>query len=468
MSKAFALSIGVGNYRLMSKLPKTADDAKDIHSLLERAYGLNSFDGSMRLLINGSANLAGVRKGLDALVRRVEEDSIVFFYFSGHGGKQGNEKLYFCTYDTDPDDLEGTALERDELIHALNQITNKGVSRLVVFLDSCYAGGIAEGSTIKNPLDKLSQSDVAKMGSSYGLIVFASSHSSEESQTLKERSNSVFTACLLDVLGGKDEESIRPSIHVSDIHRYLANEVPKRAAPDRQRLRPFWSADDFAAIPYNPSYNPETYAQQENQRERERLRALEGSVPLPEQILVLRLAEAMFSLSRKELDDFGFDLAAADERLYDWAVEKLGLVGQINIIFDMIGDCLKLGIVDTLLTTLRKSYPRVLFKTNYLAYDQTPLFDALLERSSAGGIYEICAELQHRYPQLTGLNCEAIPTNANDAIDSLILRCKEANALSLLVQVIESGFPYVLWTAEEQAEDDSIEAAAEALMDYGR
>ena len=68
-------------------------------------------------------------------MHRVSEQSVVV-YFSGHGARDGDGRIYLVPADAKRDDLFATALWSKTFNNALEEL---GTDRLVVFLDTCHA-----------------------------------------------------------------------------------------------------------------------------------------------------------------------------------------------------------------------------------------------------------------------------------------------------------------------------------------
>jgi uncharacterized caspase-like protein len=115
-------------------------------------------------------------------------EDTVFIYFAGHGAPEedplnrdgdGIEK-YLLTYDTDPNDLYGTALPMDEIAKIFNRIQ---AERVVFIADSCYSGE-SGGRTIlaKGRRANLSEAFLERLTHGKGRIILTSSRANETSQ----------------------------------------------------------------------------------------------------------------------------------------------------------------------------------------------------------------------------------------------------------------------------------------------
>jgi len=136
--KAWAVVIGIDQYRNVPKLTYAATDAKSIAALLkEQGFDVVS-------LYDGAATRQAILHELgDRLPARVgEEDRIVIFY-AGHGETRkfggGTTMGYLLPVDGDASSLSATAIDMG-LIQSLAQALP--AKQILFLIDSCY-GGIA-------------------------------------------------------------------------------------------------------------------------------------------------------------------------------------------------------------------------------------------------------------------------------------------------------------------------------------
>lgn len=138
-----ALLIGVKNYRYLRSLSCSAADCQGLSETLQKITQVFQHpqihvhhDHSNRQL-----TLNAIKESLNELLGdgKVRRTDIVLIYFSGHGvlSKKNNE-LYLCLPDTEPNNIEETALSIQE---TLKQLKDSGIIHQVVILDACHSGG---------------------------------------------------------------------------------------------------------------------------------------------------------------------------------------------------------------------------------------------------------------------------------------------------------------------------------------
>jgi len=224
----YAIVVGVGN-----DLPQTVDDAKTIYDLLVNpgvcAYPKNN----VKLLIDHGATRQAIMDGLNWLVDSVNREvvaSTAVVYFSGHGG--AGPDYFLVPYDLMTDGYSRVILG-SEFSSKLKEIE---ADRLLVLLDTCHAGGIANLKTasghdcIKSPVTVEVLQELAK-GS--GRVVIASCHADETSEILSGEPLSVFTSALKDAFVGRGSFEQDGYVRVLDMATYVCRMVPNRTS-DRQ------------------------------------------------------------------------------------------------------------------------------------------------------------------------------------------------------------------------------------------
>jgi hypothetical protein len=104
--------------------------------------------------------------------------------------------------------------------------------RLVVLLDACHAAGAAHlktgnaSATFKSGLD---DKTYEALGRGAGRVVIASSRGDEVSCVLPGMKNSLFTAYLLEALGGAAASEDEDFVRVLDVFHHVSENVPVRA-----------------------------------------------------------------------------------------------------------------------------------------------------------------------------------------------------------------------------------------------
>lgn len=243
-----ALLIGVSEYQRISSLPDAIlNDVKDLAATLSSPTYCGYAQENVVSLLNADATRNAVLEGLSDLAARAAEDDTVCVYFSGHGtvfaGLGGGDSA-LLTVDSDLSDVAGTAISSGDLATALCQIK---AERILVFIDSCHAGGARIAKGLKYDQEHefksgYSETAFAKLAVGRGRALMASCRADEESGVIQGARNSVFTTALLAGLRGAAEKDGSGVIKVFDLFEYVADEVPKSVADDQH---PIFKADNL-------------------------------------------------------------------------------------------------------------------------------------------------------------------------------------------------------------------------------
>jgi len=223
LDNAYALIIGIGK-----DLPASVRDATAIYDILsdEELAGYNP--ENITLLTEKEATNTNILDAFDDLIKKVDEDSSVFLYYSGHGGtytdndiidlehpegtphkpeEENRSHYYLVPNNFDLKKYRETWVHSNDLKKKINQLKSR---RLIFFFDCCHAEGMTKaGPEIKAKSDNLKQrlqdpeGLVHKMDDGKGYSIVSSCRADELSWILGDDPNSLFTTCLLEVLQGE-------------------------------------------------------------------------------------------------------------------------------------------------------------------------------------------------------------------------------------------------------------------------
>ena len=138
MDNAYALIIGIADYRHITKLPATVrNDAQDVRGLLVDPQHGGYAPDNVKLLLDGEATREGILGALSDLAARTDPTSGLLIYISGHGGRvvsgarAGEYLLPVDTVLLSDEDLALTAIiSGAEFTGALKAIPTAGAGRL--------------------------------------------------------------------------------------------------------------------------------------------------------------------------------------------------------------------------------------------------------------------------------------------------------------------------------------------------
>jgi Caspase domain len=153
---------------------------------------------------------------------------IALFYFSGHGIKDDDGRLYFAAMDTEPQLLRSTAVPSDHMLAAMSRCRSR---QQVVLLDCCYAGAISKSMFSKGDDRAGVPERFASEGS--GRVIIAASDSIqvafEGGQISGEPALSVFTNALVEgIQTGEADQDGDGRVTLDELYDYVYDRVRQR------------------------------------------------------------------------------------------------------------------------------------------------------------------------------------------------------------------------------------------------
>lgn len=236
-SHGYGLLIGVGqaSYAQWS-LPVTVKDARALYRILTSPDLCAYPEDQVHVLSDDQATARSILEELGWLQDQARQDpqATMVVYFSGHGWQDsGTNRFFLIPHDVAPYDVRGTALPAETFT---NQIRMIAAQRLLVFIDTCHAAGMASSKdSPQTPLPPdLSQAnlpvsllDQLKQGA--GRAVFTSSLGQQRSWVRPDGSLSIYTYHLLEALQGAGNRPGDTLVHVSNLMNHLGRTVPTSA-----------------------------------------------------------------------------------------------------------------------------------------------------------------------------------------------------------------------------------------------
>ncbi len=241
LKKAYALLIGVGK-----DLPVTVRDANAIRNILADQHFAGYPKDNIILLTEEHATREGILSSFDQLIEKIDEDSSVLIFYSGHGGtyldndileeadhkpeEENHRHYYLLPNNFDPENFDETWVTAEELKHKIRSIPSR---RIVMLLDCCHAAGMTKSARLSTAqMQSRSMSNPEVMAQhiedGQGISIISSCREDQQSFILDGDSNSLFTKCLIEVLRGKHKENFTdPFIRITEVTQYLFKRVPE-------------------------------------------------------------------------------------------------------------------------------------------------------------------------------------------------------------------------------------------------
>jgi Caspase domain len=230
----YAIVVGISKYEHqgsgLSNLKYADRDARDFLAFLESPAGGSFREENIRALFNTEATAQNLRTALYTFLTKPGETDTVILFFAGHGDEDPNDNrnLYLLTYDTDPDNMGGTALPMWELQEVFLRVLK--ARRVITFTDSCHSFGISgERAHVSTKENNLINQYLTKAASSGERAVITASDISETSSE-DERwggGHGVFTHFLLQGLKGAADSNHDGTVTTGELFAYLSAQVRK-------------------------------------------------------------------------------------------------------------------------------------------------------------------------------------------------------------------------------------------------
>jgi len=140
-NRTFALLVGISDYGgRASDLEHTAEDARHLGDALVERAGLHPDDTV--LLVDSQATIGNVRQALTNLAGRMTVADELIVFYSGHGNRVRRDS--YQPADPDAVDETLTLYDDDLLDDELAALLDPVPGRVLLVLDSCFAGGFAK------------------------------------------------------------------------------------------------------------------------------------------------------------------------------------------------------------------------------------------------------------------------------------------------------------------------------------
>ena len=225
--QSWALLVGVEGYQLASPLVFTNNDVVRLsEALIDRA----GVAPERILRMTDAEEDSSLHPNKANLEARIEEwlalpgaDDQIIVYFSGHGFRAADERMYLAPLDCDPDSPATTGVSVSWL---RDKIAACRARMKLLVLDSCHAGS-EKG-------DEAFEIAAAKdLGERFrdltGVVTLASSGAEEKSQLWPEMEQSLYSYWLVQALKGHADDDGDGDLTIDELNEYLHRNVAETA-----------------------------------------------------------------------------------------------------------------------------------------------------------------------------------------------------------------------------------------------
>ncbi|WP_194238844.1 caspase family protein, partial [Streptomyces spongiae] len=232
---------GNGDYDHLEELPCVAKDLDVMADLLARL----GYEAPHRV---SGCTAQGLRKELAdwAAAEGDRGDGVLVLYYTGHGDRSSDDRHYVLCQDSRPGLLKGTAVATEDVVGI---VTETGLRRLLLILDTCYAGQGAVDAVreLARSLTATRDADQHRL-TSFSVIAAA--------RPLELAADGAFTEAFRDAvddptLGGPRQRKLYVEQVVDRVNDLLA-----ATSPGQHATFGTLSGDEVALLP-NPRYSPD-------------------------------------------------------------------------------------------------------------------------------------------------------------------------------------------------------------------
>jgi tetratricopeptide (TPR) repeat protein len=226
----WALIVGISTYQHERwNLQYAHRDAEALYDLIHKPSGGGFDDRHIRKLINDQATTRNVYKALRSFLKGPKAEDVVLIYLACHGAPDPDlpENVYLITYDTDPDDISGTAVPMREIDLSLQE--NLKAKRTIIIADACHSGVLGgkglrsadETAPVNRYLQSLSESQAGG-----ALLTSARSNETSREDAKWGEGHGVFTYYLLKGMEGEADRNPKNGIvTVGELFDYVWEKV---------------------------------------------------------------------------------------------------------------------------------------------------------------------------------------------------------------------------------------------------
>jgi uncharacterized caspase-like protein len=228
----WAVIVGVSKYAddQITPLDYADDDARALyHFFTSESAGLGGFkEENVLLLLNEQATYREIRTALFTFLKGATEDDLVVIYFAGHGMPDPDRatNLYLLTYDTDVENVSGTAFPMEDVHTAVQRTYARDI---LVLSDACHSAGVGGQAAFRNlALNQINELFLERLqASTGGLTVFTASQVNQLSQEGPQwgGGHGVFTYRLIEALQGAADEDQDQIVTVGEMTEYVRDRV---------------------------------------------------------------------------------------------------------------------------------------------------------------------------------------------------------------------------------------------------
>ncbi|GAB3953302.1 hypothetical protein GCM10029976_093210 [Kribbella albertanoniae] len=229
----------------LRQLVSPAQDAEALADVLEDP-AIAGYE--VQVMINEPSSRVG--EAIDEFYATAERDDLTLLYFSGHGLKDDNGRLYLAMKNTKRERLRFTALPA----HMVDEAVNESLARQkLLILDCCYGGAYAVQQLAKADLAVDTKAELGGRGRIVLTATESTQYAFEGAKVHGQASQSVFTRCIVEGLrSGAADLNADGDITADELYQYTYDAVV--AEQPTQRPKQIADVQGRTVIAANPHW----------------------------------------------------------------------------------------------------------------------------------------------------------------------------------------------------------------------
>jgi PBP1b-binding outer membrane lipoprotein LpoB len=224
---AYAVIIGVENYRDLPTVDYAKRDAEMVKTYLTKALGYR--EQNVVMLLNDRVTKADLEARFERwLPKQVgdNKDAEVFVYYGGHGAPDPNtNQAFLVPYNGDPAYLETSAYPLNRLYDTLGKLPAQTIT---VVMDSCFSGAGGRSVIQKGARPMLIKVE-NPLVASRNMIVISAAAGNQISNALPEKRHGLFTYYFLKGLQGEADANKDGAVDVEELYAFMKPQVETAA-----------------------------------------------------------------------------------------------------------------------------------------------------------------------------------------------------------------------------------------------
>jgi len=215
---SYAIVVGIENYDFVDKVNYSSNSANMFSKYLHKIMGVPT-DNIWTFSTKSKTTTGYLKTQWGNFIETLNKDSIVYFYYSGHGIASARGDAHLLPSDTD---AKNSLNDKEmKLTNIYKSLENTKAKHIYAFIDSCYSGKNDKGELIIKGVAPILRVKKDLFNKSK-ITVFTAGRNSDMSNQYEEKNHRLFSYYLMKGLSlGK--------VNIEDLYKYVKVEVSKKA-----------------------------------------------------------------------------------------------------------------------------------------------------------------------------------------------------------------------------------------------